>query len=154
MSRSRGDWPAWKWLLVGCFAGTLSIGSLVGLFTSPILTTEWFAGLAGLALFLPILVMALSQIPGLGRPLDPTDPRTAAMLLGCVSIALAAGAVSGAIGYFVDDISGFWTGRGKKHWLPMPAFIVVSSLGAVGFGLLAGLAGRRTRGGTHRRRRR
>lgn len=137
--------------IVGVFCAAFTVSAVVSLFVEPFFSTSWFASLAGAALFAPVACFAASRIPAvarrLGGPLSPSDPRFAAMLLGCVALAFAFGCASGAIAWLAGGVQAFevHASSGPDYTLAMPAFVALTALAAAGFASLTALALRRVR---------
>lgn len=130
-------------IIVALVVGVLVVGfSLFSLFTEPVLSASWFAALAGIGVFGPVLGLALAMVVPKDQERNKTKSGSRALyraifFFGWLALALAFAAASGYIAYTVDGVESFRTGT--KSWrydLPVPVFIAMMGALSLGFGAI------------------
>lgn len=130
--------PAGQMLVAGLVCALVAGFCVYALFTEPLWSAQWFAAIAGVGVFLP--VVALAVVVSLPRRTRSRKPRVstlhvAIVVFGGLALALASAAVSGYIAYTIDGIASFETRTGRvRHELPVPVFIAVMGVCSLAFG--------------------
>ncbi|GAB3811262.1 hypothetical protein GCM10028820_02190 [Tessaracoccus terricola] len=132
----------WKMVVAGVVGAVVVVSCIVSLFTAPVWSAEWFAALAGVGVFGPVLALAITMLrpqrKGLKKQRSNMGLVSAILLFAGLSLALASAAVSGWIAYKVDGVPSFRTGTGSVRYdLPVPVFSVVMGVCSLAFGFAA-----------------